>query len=99
VIWANSALDDLQAVHGYYINEVRNEPAAIAVTSAIVTAGDTLDLLPFRGQHQSDGTYAFPVLAYPQYRLIYDVDAAVQQVEILHVETTRTATPRPVALK
>ena len=99
VIWANTALLDLDAIEGYYRDEVGNPHAAARVIGAIVTAGDALDDLPYRGRHLADGTFALSVVAYPQYRLGYDVNAAAGVVEIVHVETTRTATARPAARK
>ncbi len=97
VAWTDPALDDLEAIRGYYLNEIRSPHAAFHVASAIRDAGNALDLFPKRGQQQDDGTYEFPVLSYPQYRLIYDVLDAENVVEILHVEITITGTPRPAA--
>jgi len=99
VIWANSALLDLDAIQSYYRDEVGNPHAAARVIGAIVTAGDTLDVFPLRGRLLPDATYAFPIVVYPQYRLVYDVNEGGGVVEIVHVETTLTATPRPAAGK
>lgn len=97
VVWTDPALDDIEAIWGYFLHQLRNPYAATAVAQAIVTAGDALDIFPLRGQRQPDGTYEFPVLTYPQYRLVYDVNVPAQLVEIVHVETTLTASPRPAA--
>jgi len=99
VVWADSAVTDLDAIQGYYRDVVGSPHAAANVGRAILAAGDALDVLPLRGQRQADGTYEFPVLAYPQFRLIYRVDEVAGQVGIAHVETTRTVVPRPAARK
>jgi plasmid stabilization system protein ParE len=99
VVWTDPALEDIEAIRDYFLNQVRNPQAADRVTQAIVKAGDALDVLPLRGQRQADGSHEFPVVAYPQYRLVYDVVTSADVIEILHVETTRTAVPLPAAHK
>ena len=95
IIWANSALLDLDAIRGYYVDEVCNPHAAMRVARAILKTGDALDVFPLRGRRLADGMHTFPVVAYPQYRLVYDVDEAAGVVEIVHVEATVTEAPRP----
>jgi len=55
VIWANTALLDLDAIEGYDRDEVGNPSAAARVIGAIVMAGDALDNLAYRGRHLAGG--------------------------------------------
>lgn len=97
VVWSEPALEDVDAAWGYYFYELGNPHAATKVVQAVLAASDALRIFPARGQRQPDGSYEFPVLSYPQYRLVYAIDAMRGRVDILHVETQLTAEPRPVA--
>jgi plasmid stabilization system protein ParE len=83
VRWSQSALTEIQEIFSY-IHE-RNHSAAVTVVERIEAVVDLLEEFPEAG-HLTDepNVRMFPVIRYP-YLVFYAIDAAADEVVILHV--------------
>ena len=83
VRYRQRALRDIENIHEYI--EKRNSRAATEVVARIRLAVDRLGVLPYMGHAGRDpGTYEWVVVGLP-YIIVYEVDAATDEVAIVAV--------------
>jgi plasmid stabilization system protein ParE len=56
VVWANSALDELDDIRAYYDTETGSRQAGARVSKAIIDAANKLALFPWQGHIGEDGS-------------------------------------------
>ena len=82
VEWRPAAINDVRAIFDYLIE--LNPQAALAVSDALVNAGDSLSALPRRGRPGLiAGTRELVVLR--PYIMVYEVDGETDCVRILRI--------------
>jgi toxin ParE1/3/4 len=82
VEWRQSALDDRNAIIAYL--EPLNPHAAANLLQALVLAGDSLTLFPYRGRPGLAAGTRELVAVWP-YLIVYEIDATANRVSILRV--------------
>jgi plasmid stabilization system protein ParE len=88
VIWANAALDDIEATHTYIARF--NPFAARRVVEAIVIAGDSLATFPHRGRRGIEPGQRELTVIHP-YVLVYRVgNDAVEIIRVWHGSRNRS---------
>jgi addiction module RelE/StbE family toxin len=85
VVWADSALDELDDIKAYYERETGSKRAGARVGQAIIDAANNLASFPGQRHIGEDGSREWLVRKYPQYLLIYDVHNERDQIEIVSV--------------
>lgn len=90
VVWTLSALEDVQDIRRYIDNF--NPPAAVAVATAIIAAGDGLTNFPYRGRQVAGTDLRETALASP-YIIRYRVED--DRVIILRVRHGRRRPTNP----
>jgi plasmid stabilization system protein ParE len=91
------ALADLEAAFDYILNESQSREQAGAWLEGLLTAGESLELLPHgHGYARENGLLPLTLrqLHYKSHRLIYSVDDTARYVRILRV---RHAAMRPAS--
>jgi toxin ParE1/3/4 len=86
VVWSLAALDDVAAIRTFIAEE--NPAAAAKVAAELIDAGDSLDLLPFRGVPVEGGRRKIVVRPY---LIFYRVTPTGSHVTILAVIDGRRA--------
>jgi toxin ParE1/3/4 len=80
--WYQSALDDRDAIIAYL--EPLNPHAAVNLLQALILAGDSLTLFPYRGRPgRAIGTREL-VAVWP-YLIVYEIDTRADTVRILRI--------------
>ena len=82
VEWSQTALDDRTAIFDYLLE--RNAHAAVAMSEALVLAGDSLATFPLRGRPGLVTGTRELVIVLP-YVLVYDVESGNDAVRILRI--------------
>lgn len=85
VVWADSALDELDRIRAYYDLKTGTRHAGTRVGQAIMDAANSLARFPWKGHIGLDGSREWLVRKYPQYLLIYDVHEDHELIEIISV--------------
>jgi plasmid stabilization system protein ParE len=85
VVWADSALDELDGIRAFYDLETGGRQAGARVGQAILDAANSLARFPWQGHIGIDGSREWLVQKYPQYLLIYDVHGDGEFIEIISV--------------
>ena len=87
VIWTDTALDDIDAIHGYLARF--NPSAAAQVVNALVEAADNLKVFPAKGRTGLiPGTREFTIVV--PYVLVYRIRSdVIDIVRILHAKRNR----------
>jgi addiction module RelE/StbE family toxin len=99
VVWAASALADLDDIRAYYDRETGSQRAGARVGQAIIDTANRLASFPLQGHIGEDGSREWLVRKYPQYLVIYDVHEDRDLIEIISIyHQSRDARPSIHAL-
>jgi plasmid stabilization system protein ParE len=85
LVWAESALAELDDIRAYYDRETGSQRAGARVGQAIIDAANHLASFPLQGHIGEDGSREWLVRKYPKYLVIYDIHEDRELIEIVSV--------------